>query len=137
MIPTFRLLLFLLLGALLVAGVAFAPTLLWLALAYTLAVGVLVAIDYVVSPKPSEIEIERINDSKLSLGAENLITLLLANRSARPLSFQLRDEYPYQFESDAVTLAGPLRPTIFTRRATTCAPCSAATMALAISTSAT
>ena len=110
MIPTFRLLLFLLLGALLVAGVAFAPALLWMALAYTLAVGALVAVDYAVSAKPGELEIERINDSKLSLGAANLVTLLVANRSARPLNFQLRDEYPYQFESDAVTLAGAAAP---------------------------
>src|SRR5262245_20327586 len=80
MIPTFRLLLFLLLGSLLVAGAALAPALLWLALAYTVAVGVLVAADYYVTPRPHELEIERINDTKLSLGAENLVTLLLANR---------------------------------------------------------
>ncbi|HEU5097762.1 MAG TPA: DUF58 domain-containing protein [Roseiflexaceae bacterium] len=110
MIPTFRLLLFLLLGALLVAGVALAPALLPLALAYILAVGVLVAADYIVTTKPAAIEAERINDSKLSLGAENAITLLLANRGQRPLSFQLRDEYPYQFISDAVTLAGEIAP---------------------------
>ncbi len=110
MIPTFRLLLFLLLGALLVAGVALAPALLWLALAYTLAVGALVAADYFITARPGELEVERINDTKLSLGADNLVTLLLANRSARALSFQLRDEYPYQFRSDAVTLAGAVAP---------------------------
>lgn len=110
MIPTFRLLLFLLLGSLLVAGAALAPLLMWLALAYTLAVGALVAADYLITPKPGELELERINDTKLSLGAENLITLLLANRSARRLSFQLRDEYPFQFQSDAVTLAGEAAP---------------------------
>src|SRR5215213_6320721 len=106
MIPTFRLLLFLLLGALLVAGVALAPALLWLALAYIVAVGALVGADYAVTTRPGAIEVERINDSKLSLGAENAITLLLANRGQRPISFQLRDEYPYQFISDAVTLEG-------------------------------
>src|SRR6266511_3098041 len=56
MIPTFRLLLFLLLGALLVAGVALAPVLLWLALAYILAVGALVAADYLETTRPDEIE---------------------------------------------------------------------------------
>src|SRR6188768_2801704 len=108
MIPTFRLLLFLLLGALLVAGVALAPALLWLALAYIAAVGALVAADYAVTPRPSAIEAERINDSKLSLGAENVITLLLANRGPRPIAFQLRDEFPYQFISDAATLDGTI-----------------------------
>jgi uncharacterized protein (DUF58 family) len=110
MIPTFRLLLFLLLGALLVAGVALAPALLPLALAYIVAVGALVAVDYFITTRPSAIEAERINDSKLSLGAENVITLLLANRGQRPISFQLRDEFPYQFISDAVTLAGEIAP---------------------------
>jgi uncharacterized protein (DUF58 family) len=78
------------------------------ALAYIVAVGALVAADYAVTTRPSAIEAERINDSKLSLGAENAITLLLANRGQRPISFQLRDEYPYQFISDAVTLEGQI-----------------------------
>jgi uncharacterized protein (DUF58 family) len=110
MIPTFRLLLFLLLGSLLVAGAALAPALRWLALAYSVAVGALVAVDYAVTARPSELEVERINDTKLSLGADNLITLLLANRSRRAISFSARDEYPYQFVSDAVTLAGQVAP---------------------------
>jgi uncharacterized protein (DUF58 family) len=110
MIPTFRLLLFLLLGALLVAGVALVPALLWLALAYILAVGVLVAADYAVTTRPGAIEAERIHDSKLSLGAENAITLLLANRGQRPISFKLRDEYPYQFMADTATLEGVIAP---------------------------
>lgn len=110
MIPTFRLLLFLLLGSLLVAGVALAPVLLWLAIGYLVAVAALVVADYVVTTKPAELEAERINDTKLSIGAENLITVLLANRSRRPLTFQLRDEYPYQFVADAVTLDGVIAP---------------------------
>src|SRR5215470_10101683 len=110
MIPTFRLLLFLLLGSLLVAGVALAPALIWLALGYLAAVGALVAADYLISARPAEIEVERINDTKLSLGADNLVTLLLANRSRRPIRFQLRDEYPYQFVSDATILSGEIAP---------------------------
>lgn len=106
MIPTLRLLLFLLLGSLLVAGAAIAPALLWLALAYTAAVGALVAADYFVTTRPSEIEVERINDTKLSLGADNLVTLLLANRGRRALRFQLRDEYPYQFAGGTVVSHG-------------------------------
>src|SRR4029450_6160330 len=101
MLPTFRLLLFLLLGSLLVAGVALLPALLWLGLVYLVAVGALVAADYLITTKPTDIEVERINDTKLSLGADNLITLLLANRGRRPIRFQLRDEHPSQFVSDA------------------------------------
>jgi uncharacterized protein (DUF58 family) len=110
MIPTVRLLLFLILGSLLVAGAALAPALLWLAIAYTLAVGALVAADYVVTTRPAELEAERINDTKLSLGADNLVTLLLANRARRPVRFVVRDEFPHQFEADAVTLAGEIAP---------------------------
>jgi uncharacterized protein (DUF58 family) len=110
MIPTLRLLLFLLLGSLLVAGAALAPALLWLAIAYTIAVGALVAADYWATTKPAEIEIERINDTKLSLGADNLVTLLLANRGRRAISFKLRDEFPFQFIADAVVLEGEIAP---------------------------
>jgi uncharacterized protein (DUF58 family) len=110
MIPTLRLLLFLLLGSLLVAGVALSPALLWLALAYLAAVGGLVAADYVITTKPTDIEVERINDTKLSLGADNLITLLLANRGRRTVRFLLRDEYPYQFVCDTQMLAGEIAP---------------------------
>src|SRR5262245_12234230 len=110
MIPTFRLLLLLLLSSLLVAGVALASALLWLALAYVLAVAALVGVDYALTAKPGEIEVERINDTKLSLGADNLITLLLANRSRRPIRCQVRDEAPYQFIADTTIIAGEIAP---------------------------
>ncbi len=110
MIPTWRLLLLLLLGAVPMAGASLSPPLLWLALFYLLVVLALVAADVIITPRPDEIEIERINDSRLSLGAENVITLLLANRSARRLRFILRDEYPHTFPSDAVFLEGELTP---------------------------
>ncbi|NOK59597.1 MAG: DUF58 domain-containing protein [Chloroflexi bacterium AL-W] len=108
MIPTLRLLLFLLLGSIIVAGITIQPSLLWLAIGYLVLVAVLVIIDYVVTVKPNELEIERINDSKLSLGANNLITVLITNRSQRKLTFLLRDEYPYQFNADATILKGEL-----------------------------
>jgi uncharacterized protein (DUF58 family) len=93
-----------------VAGVALVPALLWLALAYVLAVAAMVAADYVATTRPEAIEVERINDTKLSLGADNLVTLLLANRGRRAISFKVRDEYPYQFIADAVVLAGEIAP---------------------------
>ncbi|HWQ13740.1 MAG TPA: DUF58 domain-containing protein [Roseiflexaceae bacterium] len=110
MIPSLRLLLLLLLGSTLVAGVALLPALLWLAVAYLLAVAALVAADALVTTRPQAIEVERINDSKLSLGAQNLVTLLIANRSARSLRFQLRDEHPLEIPADAVILSGAAAP---------------------------
>ncbi len=110
MIPTRRLLMILLLGAVPMAGASLAPPLLWLALAYFLAVLALVVADVIFTTRPDQIEAERINDSRLSLGAHNLITILLANRSQRPVRFRMRDEYPYQFPSDAVFLEGEIAP---------------------------
>jgi uncharacterized protein (DUF58 family) len=110
MIPTPRLLLLLLLGATLVAGVALVPALAWLAAVYLLAVGVLVAVDIWFSTKPRELEIERFNDARLSIGADNLVTLLLTNRSARPLRLQVRDEHPLEIPADALILEGTVAP---------------------------
>ncbi len=110
MIPTPRLLILLLLGALLVGGAALAQPLLWLALVYFMAVVGLVAADVVLTPTPDRIEVERLHDSKLSLGADNLITVLLANRSERRLRFTLRDEYPYRFTCDTPLINDVLFP---------------------------
>jgi uncharacterized protein (DUF58 family) len=106
MIPTPRLLLLLLIGAALAAGVALAPALIWLALLYLLAVAALVLLDWRLTPPPGDLEVERVCDTRLSLGAENLVTLLIANQSARPLALMVRDEYPHQFICADVTLAG-------------------------------
>lgn len=98
----------LLAGALLVAGSGLAQALLWLTLLYFLVVVLLMAVDLIMTPGPQQIEVERLHDTKLSLGAENLITVLLANRSRHNLHFTLRDEYPHLFPSDAVVIAGEL-----------------------------
>jgi uncharacterized protein (DUF58 family) len=108
MIPTPRLIILLLLGALPMAGATLQPALLWLALFYFFVIIVLVAADVILTPAPSQIEVERLNDTRLSIGTENLITVLLANRSTRPVHFTLRDEYPYQFPCDNLFLSDTL-----------------------------
>lgn len=110
MIPTLRLLLILLLGAVPIAGASFFPALRWFALFYFLVVLALLITDVILTPRPNQLEVERLNDSRLSIGADNLITVLLANRSPRPVTFTLRDEYPYQFPSDAQFIEGELLP---------------------------
>jgi uncharacterized protein (DUF58 family) len=109
-LPTPRLLLLLLIGGALLAGAALAPALRWVGLFYLLALAALVLADVYLTPRPGELEVERIHDSRLSLGAANLVTLLLANRSARRLRFTLRDEFPYQFRSDQTFIAGTVAP---------------------------
>lgn len=110
MIPTYRLLILLLLGALPLAGASLVPSLAWFALTYFLLVMVLVGADIVLTPRPGAIEVERLHDSRLSLGADNLITVLLANRSDQTIHFVLRDEYPHQFPADTVFIRGTLLP---------------------------
>jgi uncharacterized protein (DUF58 family) len=109
-LPSLRLLLLLLIGGLLIAGTALAPTLRFVVVLYLLAVAALLLVDVYLTPQPSRLEVERIHDSRLSLGAENLVTLLLANRSARSLRLSVRDEYPHQFQSDRVLIEGSLAP---------------------------
>lgn len=110
MLPTPRLLILLLLAVPLIGGAALMPPLIWLAGFYVLLVAGMVISDLVITPKPGVITVERINDQKLSLGAENLVTLLITNASPRPLTFRLRDEYPDSFPSDAQFLSGVLPP---------------------------
>lgn len=110
MIPTRWLLLLLLLGAVVVTGASFAPVLTWMAVLYFFALLALVIADYVISTKPEQIEIERVNEPKLSLGVPNLILVQLANTSPRAVRFQLRDEFPYQFRADTQIMDGKLPP---------------------------
>jgi uncharacterized protein (DUF58 family) len=100
-IPSLRLLALLLFGGLLIAAISLADSLRWLTVLYFLAVGALLISDRLLTPRPDQIEVERLNDSRLSIGADNLVTVLLANRSGLPLKLRIRDEFPYQFPSDA------------------------------------
>jgi uncharacterized protein (DUF58 family) len=110
MIPTPRLLVLLLLGAVVVAGASFAQPLTWIAVLYFVALLGLVITDLVLSPRPDQLEAERIVEPKLSLGAPNLVVIALRNNSARPVRFDLRDEYPYQFPVDETILRGTVPP---------------------------
>jgi uncharacterized protein (DUF58 family) len=110
MIPSLRLLLLLLLGAMPMAGASLVPPLIWLALVYFLVVLALLIADVLLTPSPQQLEVERIHDNRLSLGADNLITVLLANRSPRRVHFTLRDEYPHQLPSDALFIQDELAP---------------------------
>ncbi|WP_298483109.1 DUF58 domain-containing protein [uncultured Chloroflexus sp.] len=110
MLPTLRLLVLVLLAAPLIAGAAFAPLLSWVAVIYLLLVGGVLISDVLLSPRPDQIEVERLHDQRLSLGAANLITVLVTNAASRPLRFTLRDEYPVEMPVDADLLAGVAEP---------------------------
>ncbi|WP_322488184.1 DUF58 domain-containing protein [Chloroflexus sp.] len=110
MLPTPRLLLLVLLAAPLIAGAAFVPLLSWVAVVYVLMVGGVLISDVLLSPRPDQIEVERLHEQRLSLGAANLIAILVTNAASRPLRFTLRDEYPVEMPVDADLLAGVAEP---------------------------
>ncbi|NTU82594.1 MAG: DUF58 domain-containing protein [Chloroflexales bacterium] len=110
MLPTLRLLVLLLLAAPLIALSAFGPGLIWVALLYLAAVAGLAVTDAALAARPAQIEVERVHDPQLSLGAENLVTVILANTTPRPVTFTLRDEHPHEFPADARFLSGTIPP---------------------------
>ncbi|WP_026370164.1 DUF58 domain-containing protein [Kallotenue papyrolyticum] len=109
MIPTRRLLVLLLLGSLVIAGVSVTGLSL-VAILYFLTLLGVVIVDYAISPRPAQIEVERLIEPKLSLGAPNLVRLRVTNRSARLIRAMLRDEYPYQLDADQTVLHAQLLP---------------------------
>ncbi|MGQ9613136.1 DUF58 domain-containing protein [Chloroflexus sp.] len=110
MLPTPRLLMLVLLTVPLIAGAAFIPYLAWIAVIYLVVVGGVLVSDVLLSPRPDQIDVERLHESRLSLGTANLVTILVTNASARPLRFVVRDEYPVEMPVDVDLLseeAGP------------------------------
>src|SRR3954451_8028417 len=110
MLPTPRILVLLLLGAIVVAGASFAQPLVVVAVLYFIALFGLIIGDLILSTRPDQIEIQRIVDPKLSLGVDNLVTLVLTNRSPRRIDLVARDEYPDQFPVDQTFLPGLIPP---------------------------
>ena len=110
MLPTLRLLILLLLAVPLIALATFGPGLLWLALVYLAVVAGLTVTDALLTAQPRQIEVERLHDPQLSLGAENLVTVLLSNATPRPVTFTLRDEHPHAFLADTRFLSGTIPP---------------------------
>lgn len=110
MLPTPRLLVLLLLAAPLIAASSLAPGLIGLVVVYLIVVAGLTISDGLLAPRPAQIEVERVHDARLSLGADNLITVILANASPRLVVFTLRDEFPHEFSADAHFLSGSIPP---------------------------
>ncbi|PDW03107.1 DUF58 domain-containing protein [Candidatus Viridilinea mediisalina] len=110
MLPTPRILLLLLGAVPLIALAAWAPGLVWVAVVYVLVVLGLAISDGVMVVRQQQVEVERVHEPRLSLGAENLITLILANATPRVVRFTLRDEHPHEFVADATFLEGSIAP---------------------------
>lgn len=104
MLLTSRTLMLLLFAALLLAGATLAPDLFYVTAVYLSMVIFMIVVDRRLTPAPKDFELARINDQRLSLGAENLVIVRATNRSRRMVRVLVRDEYPVQFRADRVVL---------------------------------
>lgn len=94
MIPTPRLLILLLAGAVLFAAASVRAVLLAPAAAFTAAVIGVGAADLARSPRPSALDVVREVEDCLSLGTGNPVAVRFGNRSRYPLRLLARDEAP-------------------------------------------
>jgi uncharacterized protein (DUF58 family) len=88
----------------LLAGAIISPALLYLAGIYFFLILGMIFADRVITPAPKEFDLARVNDSRLSLGAENLVIVRITNRSRRAVRVIVRDEFPAQFTADQLIL---------------------------------
>ena len=110
-IPTRRLLILILLAAPLLALGGVSGVFFGLAALYLVTLGVIVGLDLARSPAPARFRVERVAETKLSLGADNPITVELIDPrpAGPPVPFTVRDAAPADF-SVARFAAAPRPP---------------------------
>ncbi|MCX7923304.1 MAG: DUF58 domain-containing protein [Clostridia bacterium] len=67
-------------------------------IAYNVLLAALIIIDFIITPKPKELELERVCGEKFSLGVYNEVVLKVRNNSKYILDVELRDEIPPFFK---------------------------------------
>ncbi len=97
-LPTPRSLFLLLVVALLWAASGLAPFLGILALLVLVWLTAIIVADVRRTPQPEELSLTREHHTKMGLGADNLITLLVHNQATHPLDIIVRDEPPAEFK---------------------------------------
>src|SRR5437016_4055130 len=111
MFPTLRGILLLLLLAPLIAIGTWLPSIEWVALVVGLAILFIIGLDWYSAGPVSEFEVSRVHDTKLSLGAENPIRLVIRSLRRRTVvAFSVRDEPPDEFDVDRRILTGRASP---------------------------
>lgn len=71
---------------------------LYVTLLYDAALMAAAAADYLLSEKAGAFRVERDMEERFAMGAENEVTIRIANRSRRKVTFIVKDEYPPQME---------------------------------------
>lgn len=109
--PTRRGLLLLLLTAPIVAAGTWVPVLQWVGLGYFVLILILFGLDWrQAGAINGRFQITRTHDDKLSLGADNPVTISVYNRAARPTDIWVRDEAPDPFKISQHVLEGTVKP---------------------------
>ena len=97
-----RLLGFLLPSAIPIMLYKISPNLLLVDAAYLMLLSIICVADYLKTPLFTRVEVNRKMNSKFSLGAENVVTLRVVNRSRYRLRLRLKDDFPPIFQFDRV-----------------------------------
>ena len=97
-----RLLGFLLPSAIPIMLYRISPNLLLVDAAYLMLLSIICVVDYLKTPLFTRVEVNRKMNSKFSLGAENVVTLHVVNRSRYRLRLRLKDDFPPTFQFDRV-----------------------------------
>lgn len=97
-----RFLIFLLPAAIPIVLYTVSPNLLYVGGAYLLLLMIIATIDYVTNPLFDRIEIKRVMNPIFSLGVENLVTLIITNRTRHGIRLRLKDDFPDEFLYDQV-----------------------------------
>ena len=95
---TRRFFLLLALGLVLLSLGWFTRQAIYLTVIYDLGLIVAAAADYLRSEKSNAFRVEREMEDRFAIGAENEVTLRIANRARRKISFIVKDEYPSEME---------------------------------------
>ncbi len=115
---TRRALYLLLIAAPILALATITPAALWAAGLYLLGVLALMGADFYLSPKPADFRLARENEAKLSLGADNSITIVMrrlgdpsmAGVRGRLVDFLVRDEPPAEYIISQMFMPGSIAP---------------------------
>lgn len=92
------------LAAIVLAGGLITPALIVIAGVYVALLIIALLADRRLSAQPTDFALRRINDQRLSLGANNRVVVQADYRGARPVRILARDEFPPQFSASTELL---------------------------------
>lgn len=78
------------------------PSGLYVSAAYLLLLLVVAIIDYFTNPLFTSVQVNRLMNTKFSLGVENSVTVHIANRSRHTLNIWIKDDFPVEFLYDTI-----------------------------------